>query len=143
MTTIHVPVTVLVTDEATVAETEFVQYPDAEHDLTPYRATGYAKKHPLDAPNAETAYNLAVARALSELSDEYARRAATAVNGTVEVGGYHFTVPTPPKATTHYLYDGGAFVVDADTAAYWQNVWAGYTAKDVALSLKHLSASYE
>lgn len=105
MTAVHnVEITVLSTPEATVAEARSAQMNDSLGEN--FTVNGYAKKHPKDKDNPEIGFNLAVARALVSLADEYAMRAAKAVGGSVEVGGYEYTpapVPAPGISIQDYI----------------------------------------
>lgn len=85
----ELPVTVVVTDEVTAVELGSVNTPYTYYDK--FTKTGWAKKHPKDTPNASLSLNLALARALANLSDEYARRAAEETDGPVKVGDALFS----------------------------------------------------
>ncbi len=64
----------VVTDEVTAVEIAGVGVDGfLDRDLT---ATGWSKKHPRDNVNPDIAFNLAMARALQDLANKYARTAA-------------------------------------------------------------------
>jgi len=66
-----ISLTVLLDGEASVAEARGSTYTN----IGEVTGTGSAKKHPKDKPDNTIGYNLAVARALRALADEYEKRA--------------------------------------------------------------------
>jgi Domain of unknown function (DUF1876) len=138
VTSYNIPVDVIVTDEATVAEASFVEYERARDRQT---VTGYAKKHPRDEVNAEIGFNLAVARALSALADEYAKRAAEAVGGTVEVGGYEYEVVSEAPANVSLWPFSTPY---ADNEDEWRRAFydAISTTTNIGDSLKYVTNNY-
>src|SRR4051812_1077675 len=109
MKQVDIPLTVLITDEAVVAEAEAVDSTGAGLDVS---ATGTAKKHPKDKPNSQIGYNLAVARALVALAGVYAQKAADLGQFPVDLDELHVE-PTfrPGKfATDLFQYARGGIV---------------------------------
>ena len=68
--------TVLLDGEASVAEARGGTF----SNIGELSATGSAKKHPKDTSNSEVGFNLAVARALRALADQYEKRAEIATD---------------------------------------------------------------
>lgn len=85
MTTNQISVTVLSTDDVTVAQV-------ISDDVS---ATGSAKLHPNDEFVPQIGKDLALARALASLSEKFAERAALSTGGPVEVGGYEYEPEKP------------------------------------------------
>lgn len=112
----NVEVTVLATSEATVAQARSIN-PGVEGFPEQFTANGYAKKHPKDTDNPDIGFNLAVARALAELSAEYAQRAASEVHGSVEVSGVEYN---PPKSPSYWSFKDylQKYVTDAHQWTY-------------------------
>lgn len=91
--TIHL--TALISDESAVVE---VTAPTAsEQGEGSLRVTGWSKKHPNDLPDRDIGFNLAAARALRALADEYEKRAAPDV--ALQPYVYHFGFPSTPTFT--------------------------------------------
>jgi hypothetical protein len=86
--TYEIKVDVVSTDTVTAAE--LTGFADTSWTETP-KATGSAKVHPGDAATGTAGTNLAVARALHALAEEYAYLAAAEV-GKVTVGGETYEV---------------------------------------------------
>jgi hypothetical protein len=76
-------VTAVVTDEVTAVELTGTTVDG--FDDTDRTSTGWAKKHPKDLPDEEIAFNLAMARALQQLSKKYGQQAADLAGFPVEV----------------------------------------------------------
>lgn len=97
--TIHL--TALVSDESSVVEATGPSFHETGEGSV--KATGWAKKHPKDEPDAYVGYNVAVARALRSLADEYDAKANQAmdpnqmyVNGNLMFKGLDFTSDDRP-----------------------------------------------
>jgi hypothetical protein len=71
-----VNLTVLLDGNASVAEARGGTF----SNIGELSATGSAKKHPKDPSDNEVGFNLAVARALRALADQYEKRAEEAMN---------------------------------------------------------------
>lgn len=112
MTSYTIPIDVTVTDEVAVAETSGPSYGYNGSVLAGAVPTGrgWAKKHPNDRPNQVVGFNLAIARALQELADVYASRAAKEVGASIVVGGYEYA-PPPTKGAPFTL----SFTSDSPT----------------------------
>jgi hypothetical protein len=67
-------ITALVSPEVAAVEVHGVDVRGLYED--DMKGTGWSKRHPEDLPNEELAFNLAMARALQDLANEYARKAA-------------------------------------------------------------------
>jgi hypothetical protein len=84
-------VSVLLSEDATVAEARG----STLSNIGELSGTGAAKKHPKDTPEPEVGFNLAVARALRSLADQYEKRAEQAhvfYDGTVWTSNTNSTV---------------------------------------------------
>lgn len=73
----------IVTDEVTAVEVHGVDL-DGLYDRD-HSGKGWSKKHPTDPVNPDLAYNLAMARALQDLANQYGRVAANIAGFPVEV----------------------------------------------------------
>lgn len=81
------------------------------------KATGWSKKHPQDVDNPEVAYNLAMARALQDLSNQYARNAANLAGFPVQID---LDAEGPDKGThAALLHHPEDQVVEYDTEEDW------------------------
>jgi hypothetical protein len=76
-------VTAVVTDEVTAVELTGTTVDG--FDDTDRTSTGWAKKHPKDEPDEEIAFNLAMSRALQQLSNKYGQQAADLAGFPVDV----------------------------------------------------------
>lgn len=130
MTSYHLGASAVVTDEVAT-----VELTGPNNDGAPAVSTGWAKKHPMDAPNKEIGFNLAMARALANLSEVYAERAAEQVQGAVEVGGYVYE----PEKTGDWVTDTLASL----WASFNQPLTTSPTGRLITKAgLKSLSAQY-
>ena len=93
-----VSLTVLLDGEASVAEARG----STLNNIGELSATGSAKKHPQDASDNEVGFNLAVARALRSLANQYEQRAEIAQNNP-----QRFVLAGDPLASgeLYYLYN--------------------------------------
>lgn len=108
--TIHV--TSVVSDETAAVEVNAPAFREqGEGSLT---ATGWAKKHPNDKPDSEIGYNLAVARALRNLADQYEKCADEAMNNPLQTVTYSSSVLSPYTITFDGKYGSSDFNYNED-----------------------------
>lgn len=93
-----ISLTALVSDESAVVEAQTSSY----SNIGTVSATGWSKKHPNDEADNETGYNLAVARALRSLADEFEKRAEARMNSTTYVLSGYLT----PAGGSTFTYTG-------------------------------------
>lgn len=94
-------VTAIVNEEVAAVEVNGVTQ-DGFYD-DDRKGVGWAKKHPTDSPNPEIAYNLAMARALQDLANQYARNAADIAGFPVVVDLDAYNPETDDQASLVHL----------------------------------------
>lgn len=93
-------VTAVITNEVAAVEVTGVSA-DGLYDRD-FQGTGWSKKHPHDQPNEDIAYHLAMARALQDLANQYARQAASLAGFPVEIDLDGIEYKGEPVAIKHY-----------------------------------------
>ena len=99
-----ITLTVLLDGEAAVAEARG----GTLTGIGELKGTGSAKKHPKDTSDAEVGFDLAVARALRALADQYELRAEQAMN-------------MPPQRVVLGI-DPGYYTIDKSALLSWNGV---------------------